>query len=126
MGAGWSRLFRQLVTESLVLTGIAALLGLGLAAAGLRVLLQTSPVAFPSFVQPQINLRVALFTAVVSMASGILLGLAPAMHGRISGLSQALKESARGSAGTRARTCHGPRSSSPKSRSRCSCSPGPD
>jgi predicted permease len=104
IGAAWSRIFRQLVTESLVLTGIAALLGLGLAAAGLRVLLQTSPVAFPSFVHPQINMRVALFTAIVSMATGILLGLAPAMHGRISGLSQALKESARGSDGTRART----------------------
>ena len=103
MGAGWSRLLRQLVTESLVLTGIAALLGLGLAAVGLRVLLQTSPVAFPSFVQPHINPRVALFTAVVSIASGLLLGLAPAMHGRISGLAQALKESARGSKGTRAR-----------------------
>jgi putative ABC transport system permease protein len=104
IGAAWSRIFRQLVTESLVLTGIAALLGLGLAAVGLRVLLQASPVAFPSFVQPHINLRVALFTAFVSMASGILLGLAPAMHGRISGLSQALKESARGSTGTRGRT----------------------
>ncbi len=104
IGAAWSRIFRQLVTESLVLTGIAALLGLGLAAVGLRVLLQTSPVAFPSFVHPQINPRVALFTAVVSMATGILLGLAPAMHGRIGGLSQALKASARGSDGTRART----------------------
>ncbi|MDP9324530.1 MAG: ABC transporter permease, partial [Acidobacteriota bacterium] len=103
IGAGWSRLFRQLATESCVLTGIAALLGLGLAAAALRALLQASPVTFPSFVHPHIDLRVALFTAGVSVASGILLGLAPAMHGRISRLSDALKESARGSDGTRAR-----------------------
>ena len=103
IGAGWSRLFRQLVTESCVLTGIAALLGLGLAAAALRALLQASPVTFPSFVHPHIDLRVALFTAGVSVASGVLLGLAPAMHGRISRLSDALKESARGSDGTRAR-----------------------
>jgi predicted permease len=103
IGAGWSRLLRQLVTESCVLTGIAALLGLALAAAALRALLQASPVTFPSFVNPHVDLRVALFTAGVSVASGILLGLAPAMHGRVSRLSDALKESARGSDGTRAR-----------------------
>jgi putative ABC transport system permease protein len=104
IGAQWSRLFRQLVTESCVLTGIAAVLGLGLAAAGLRAVLQASPVTFPSFVHPHIDLRVALFTAGVSVASGIALGLAPAMHGRVSRLPDALKESARGSDGTRART----------------------
>jgi putative ABC transport system permease protein len=104
IGAGWSRLFRQLVTESCVLTGIAAVLGLGLAAGALRAVLQASPVTFPSFVHPHINLRVALFTAGVSVASAVLLGLAPAMHGRVSRLADALKESARGSDGTRART----------------------
>jgi predicted permease len=103
IGAGWSRLFRQLVTESCVLTGIAALLGLALAAAALRARLQASPVTFPSFVHPHLDLRGARFTAGVSVACGILLGLAPAMHGRISRLSDALKESARGSDGTRAR-----------------------
>ena len=103
VGAGLSRILRQLVTESLVLTGISAVLGLGIAAAGLRILLQTSPVTFPSFVHPHIDLRVALFTGVVSVAAGILLGLAPAMHSRVSRLSDALKESARGSEGTRAR-----------------------
>ena len=103
IGAGWSRLLRQLVTESCVLTGISAILGLGIAAAGLRVLLRTSPVTFPSFVHPHIDLRVAMFTAVVSVAAGILLGLAPAMHGRVSRLADALKESARGSDGSGAR-----------------------
>ena len=103
IGAGWPRLLRQLVTESCVLTGIAAILGLGLAAAGLRVLLRASPVTFPSFVQPHVDLRVAAFTAVVSVACGILLGLAPAMHGRVARLADALKESARGSDGARAR-----------------------
>jgi putative ABC transport system permease protein len=99
IGAGWGRLLRQLVTESLVLTGIAAALGVALAAAGLRLLLQTSPVTFPSFVQPQIDARVAAFTAGVSILAGVLLGMAPAMHARISRLSEALKESSRGNAG---------------------------
>jgi len=103
IGAGWLRLLRQLITESCVFTGIAAVLGLALAAGGLRLLLRTSPVTFPSFVHPHIDLRAALFTIVVSMMVGTLLGLAPAMHSRISRLSDALKESARGSVGTRAR-----------------------
>src|SRR5947208_3340070 len=104
IGAGWGRLLRQLVTESCVLTVIAAAAGLALASVGLQALLQASPVTFPSFVHPHIDLRVAVFTAVVAVASGILLGLAPAMHGRVSRLGEALKESARGSDGTRART----------------------
>ncbi len=103
LGAGWPRLLRQLVTESCVLSGIAAVVGLALGTATLRLLLQASPVAFPSFVHPRIDVRVALFTAGVSIACGILLGLAPAMHGRRSRLAEALKESARGSNGARAR-----------------------
>ena len=103
IGAGWLRLLRQLITESCVFTGIAALLGLGLAAAGLRGLLRTSPVSFPSFVHPHVDLRAALFTIAISFIVGMLLGLAPAMHSRISRLSDALKESARGSVGRRAR-----------------------
>jgi predicted permease len=104
IGAGWPRLVRQLVTESCVLTGIAAIAGIALAAAGLRLLLQASPVTFPSFVRPHIDLRVAAFTVVVAVAAGILLGLAPALHGRISRLGDALKESARGSESRRAGT----------------------
>jgi putative ABC transport system permease protein len=104
IGAGWPRLLRQLVTESCVLTGIAAVLGIVLAAAGLRLLLGAAPIAFPSFVRPHLNPRVAAFTAAISVLCGILLGLAPAAHGRIARLSEALKESARGSGGARART----------------------
>jgi putative ABC transport system permease protein len=104
IGAGWPRLLRQLITESWVLTGIAAALGLGLASAGLRVLLGTSPIAFPSFVRPHLNLRVALFAGAVSAIAATLLGVAPAMHARVARLSDALKESARGTGGKRSRT----------------------
>jgi len=103
MGAGWARLLRQLVTESCVFTAIAAVLGVGLAAAGLGLLLRASPVTFPSFVHPHVELRTAFFTIALSFIVGTLLGLAPAMHSRIARLSDALKESARGSVGRRAR-----------------------
>jgi putative ABC transport system permease protein len=101
LGAGWPRLLRQLVTEGCVLTSLGAAAGLLLARAAIRLLLATSPVTFPSFVEPGINARVALFTIVVSLACGIVLGLAPAAHARVSRLADALKDSSRGSEGRR-------------------------
>ena len=101
LGAGWRRLLRQLVTEGCVLASIGAAAGLLLARAAVPALLAASPVAFPSFVEPGINLRVALFTVGVSLACGILLGLAPAAHARVSRLADALKDSARGTDGRR-------------------------
>jgi putative ABC transport system permease protein len=101
LGAGWSRLLRQLITEGCVLTSLGAAAGLLLAEGAVRALLATSPVTFPSFVAPGINPRVALFTVGVSLACGIFLGLAPAAHARISRLSEALKDASRGSDGRR-------------------------
>jgi putative ABC transport system permease protein len=102
LGAGWPRLLGQLVTEGCVLTGLGAVVGVLLAQAAMRALVATSPVTFPSFVAPQVNLRVMLFTIAVSLAGGLLLGLAPAVHARIARLAEALKDSSRGSDGRRA------------------------
>ena len=101
LGAGWPRLLRQLITEGCVLTSLGAIAGLLLAQGAVRALLATSPVTFPSFVTPGINLPVALFTVGISLACGVILGLAPAIHARISRLSEALKDSSRGSDGKR-------------------------
>jgi putative ABC transport system permease protein len=102
LGAGWARLLRQLVTEGCVLTALGAAAGVLLAQAAMRALVATSPVTFPSFVEPQINARVMLFTIAVSLAGGVLLGLAPAAHARIARLAEALKDSSRGCDGRRA------------------------
>jgi putative ABC transport system permease protein len=101
IGAGWSRLLRQMLTESVVLTAIAAAAGLALAEFALIALVRIAPISFPSFVQPHVNMRVATFTIAVCAGCAILLGLAPAVHGRISRLPEALKDSARGSTGRR-------------------------
>src|SRR6185295_2267895 len=101
LGAGPSRLFRQLITESCVLTLAGAAAGLGLASAAVKTLVLVSPVQFPSFVQPALNGPVLVFTIGVALVSGILLGLAPAMHARLTRLAEALKETARGSGGVR-------------------------
>ena len=103
IGAGWSRLLRQLITESCVFAAVAAAIGVALASTGLHVLLRASPVAFPSFVHPHVDMRSAAFTIALSFVVGIVLGLAPAMHSRVSRLSDALKASARGSVSSRAR-----------------------
>jgi len=101
IGAGWSRLLRQMVTESAVLTAIAAVAGLTLAEVSLTMLFRIAPISFPSFVQPHVNMRVAGFAVLVCTACAVVLGMAPALHGRISRLAEALKDSARGSTGRR-------------------------
>ena len=59
LGAGRGRLLRQLVTESCVLTALGAAAGLVLARAAVAALIAQSPVTFPSFVTPDLDVRVA-------------------------------------------------------------------
>ena len=106
LGAGWFRLLRQLVTESLVLSGLGALAGLALAWVAVRALVASSPIALPSFAAPALSLPVLAFTAGVALVSGLLLGIAPALHARVGRLCDVLKGSARGlsSASSRVRS----------------------
>src|SRR5262249_13860294 len=99
LGAGPARLFRQLVTESCVLTLAGAAAGLAGASLTVRAVATLSPIQFPSFVQPGLKGSVLAFTVGVAIVCGVLLGLAPAMHSRLSRLTDALKESARGGSG---------------------------
>ena len=99
LGAGPARLFRQLVTESCVLTLTGAAAGAALASLTVNAVVALSPIQFPSFVQPGLSPAVLAFTGGVAIVGGILLGLAPAMHSRPTRLADALKESARGGSG---------------------------
>jgi predicted permease len=101
IGADWSRLLRQMLTESAVLTAIAAVAGLALAEVALTALFRIAPISFPSFVRPHVNLRVGGFAVLVCTVCAVLVGMAPAVHGRVSRLAEALKDSARGSTGHR-------------------------
>jgi predicted permease len=96
LGAGPGRLLRQLVTESCVLALLGALAGMAVAQISLPSLIAASPVAFPTFVRPQLSLRVLAFGIVIALLSGIILGLAPMMHTRLPRLGDALKTSSRG------------------------------
>jgi predicted permease len=101
LGAGRSRLMRQLLTESVVLTALGAAAGLGLAFVAVRALLAASPVTFPTFVRPELNVAVIAFTVAIALVCGVAVGLAPSLHARFGRLSDALKASARGSGGAR-------------------------
>ena len=101
LGAARGRLLRQLITESLVLTSIGGAAGLLVAHFTIRALVAASPIALPGVADPHIDPRAAAFTAGVMLVCGVLLGLAPAMHARVSRLAEALKDSARGSDGRR-------------------------
>ena len=99
LGAGRGRLLRQLVTESCVLTLLAAAVGLVLARVAVSTLIAQSPVTFPSFATPDLDVRVALFTVAVSLACGLLVGLVPGLQAHAPDLGESLKESARSSGG---------------------------
>jgi putative ABC transport system permease protein len=101
VGASRGRLVRQLITESCVLTALGAAAGLLVAQGAISVLIVQSPVSFPSYVTPGVDLRVAAFTIAVSLACGLLVGLAPGLQAGGVDLNEALKETARGSDGRR-------------------------
>jgi putative ABC transport system permease protein len=98
LGAGRWRLIRQLLTESIVLAGFGAILGLGLAYAGIRLLVTVSPTILPRAAEIALDLRAVAFTAAVALITGILFGIAPALHMVRTDLMAALREGARGNA----------------------------
>jgi predicted permease len=92
IGAGRSRLIRQLLTESLLLALIGGLLGILLALLSLRFLTAVLPVALPTLTPIAIDGRVLAFTALLSCGTGLLFGLAPAFSATKIDLSNSLKD----------------------------------
>jgi predicted permease len=107
IGAGSSRLFRQLTTESCLLAGLGTLLGLALAKVAIVLLIRFSPITFPSWVKPGIDPAVAAFAIALALATGLLLGVAPALHARLARLHEALKQSSSRGTGSRLRLRQG-------------------
>jgi predicted permease len=92
IGAGRSRLVRQLLTESLVIAILGGALGLLLAQAGADLFSQIRvPVDVPVVIDVKLNLEVLLFALALSVASVILFGLAPALQSTKPDLVPALK-----------------------------------
>jgi predicted permease len=102
LGAGRRRLVRQLVTESVMLSLAGGALGLGLAWAGTRALIAARPADIPRLDQIGLDPVVVLVTLGVSVATGLLFGLFPAVQATRRSLTAGLREGGRSGAGGRA------------------------
>ncbi|HST23081.1 MAG TPA: ABC transporter permease [Blastocatellia bacterium] len=100
LGASRWQLVRQLLTESLVLSALGGMFGLLLAMWGVPFLTGISASSIPRVEGIGINLRVLGFTAIVSLATGAVFGLAPALRSSSKQLTDALREGRRGSTGS--------------------------
>jgi len=101
LGAGRWRIVRQLLTESLLLATLGGVLGILLAFSATGFIASKLPDGIPRVETARIDSRVLMFTLVVSLLTGLLFGLAPALQASRTHLKEALSEGERGSSGTR-------------------------
>ena len=97
MGASGARMIRQMLTESLLLAFIGGIAGLTTAAIALKVVLRFVPANLPRLGEVNIDWRVLGFALLISLATGLLFGLAPAIQSSKAGLAGTMREGSRGS-----------------------------
>jgi putative ABC transport system permease protein len=103
LGASRWRLVRQSLTESVLLGGFGGLLGLVLAATAAPLLLRLKPPGIPASLETAIDWRVVSFTLAVSVLTGVIFGLAPALRASRLDLVSGLKDGTPGSGQPRSR-----------------------
>jgi len=99
LGAGRWGLLRQFVVEGCVLSLTGAVLGIGVAVAGVHALIAAYPDSLPRSADVSLDFGVLAFTLVVGLATGAVFGLAPLLHLAPDATSMALKEGATRSTG---------------------------
>ena len=105
LGATRSRIIRQLLVESVLLACVSGMVGLGLAYAGIQWFdSESQNIGRPYWMTFNMDASVFVFFAIVCVGTGILFGLAPAIHVSKTNVNDILKEGGRsGSGGVRAR-----------------------
>jgi len=98
LGASDGRIRRLLLSEHLLVAAFGGVLGVGLAYAAVRAVVQTRPPGVPRLADIHIDLTVLAFAATVSLLTGFVFGLLPARNATRVGLIDPLKESGRSSA----------------------------
>jgi putative ABC transport system permease protein len=95
LGASRGRLVRQLLTESLLLAACGGVAGVLLAQAGIELLLRAAPREIPRLSEIALDLPVLGFSLLVTLATGLAFGLAPALRASRVDLNDALKDAGR-------------------------------
>ena len=103
LGASRARMIRQLLTESILLAGFGGLFGLALAFWSTRAILKGLPAALPRASEVSLDARVLLFSLALSLLTGVIFGLAPALKATRINLQETMNQSGRGSTGFRQR-----------------------
>jgi putative ABC transport system permease protein len=101
LGAGRWRLVRQALVESVVLSGVATILSIGLAWWAVDILRAAMPDGVPRVTMIAIDMRVLAGAAAAALFTGVLFGVVPALQSSRPALAGALKEGARGHVGGR-------------------------
>jgi predicted permease len=100
LGAPRGRLIRQMLTESLLIALLGGSLGGLMAIEGVKVLVSLLPVGFPRASEIHVNAMVFAFTFLISLATGVLFGLAPALQASRVDPKQGLHEGGRSATGS--------------------------
>jgi putative ABC transport system permease protein len=103
LGASRATMVRQLLTESVLLAALGAVLGILLAFWGTSFIAAQLPNGIPRLQEANVDAPVLIFTIAVSLLTGLLFGLAPALQASRPNLTEGLKEGERGSSGRRQR-----------------------
>jgi putative ABC transport system permease protein len=103
LGAARGRLVRQMVTEATMLSVSGGALGLLLAQAGMKILARFVPNGLPSSARPEIDARLLLFTLALSLLTGLIFSVVPAIQAARASVNDALKQGGRSGADTRDR-----------------------
>jgi len=104
LGAGWGRLVRQLLTESMVLAVLGTVVGVAVGALGLRALLAIGASKLPRLDTVSFDARALIFSLVVLVVTGAIIGLAPAVRLLRSDMKTLMNDSSRSASAGRGTT----------------------
>ena len=99
LGASRWRIIRQLLTESIILSALSGLLGLVFAYVGIKLLVTLTPPDVPRLHEIGLHIPVFFWTLVISILTGVLFGLAPALQASRPDLNESLKKTGRNQGG---------------------------